>query len=312
MTPRWFNAHCHLELSHLKGRLRVNRPFPEWLQDIVRLKSASTEEESARGAAEGLARLRATGTVALGDILSMDTAQAPILEAVRGGWMQAVLFREVAGFHPNEAEMRLDGARLRQRTAGELPVGAWHGLSPHAPYTVVAELFRLAVASTRARGEWLCIHAAEVAEETEMILHGRGAMMDFLHRWLHPSWKAPGLRPIEWLQELGCLGPRTLLAHCNDVTDGDLAIIRKSGASVVVCPGTHVYFGRGPFPLERLLAAGIPTFLGTDSLASNEDLDMAREVELAFELCGRRVPRETIAGLASADRAARFLTGPTA
>jgi cytosine/adenosine deaminase-related metal-dependent hydrolase len=309
MTPTYLNAHCHLELTHLAGQLRGNRPFPDWLQDIVRLKIHSTAEQSAEGARRGLARLRETGTVALFDILSMDTSEEPITESVRSGAMRALLFREVAGFAPNEAALRLEAALLRQQAKAPLPPGAWHALSPHAPYTVTRELLGLAAAASHSHGQWLCIHAAEVPEETEMLLHGTGPMRDFLHRWLPPLWKPPGLCPIELLMESGCLGSRTLLAHCNDVSDSDIELIRRSGASVVVCPGTHVYFGRGAFPLERLLAAGIPTYLGTDSQASNEDLDMGREVRLAFDLCEGRIPLEKLEALASADRADRFFPG---
>ncbi|MBI1291159.1 amidohydrolase family protein [bacterium] len=308
MPPPYLNAHCHLELSHLKGRLRGDRPFPEWLQDIVRLKMASTPEESAAGARSGLARLRETGTTVLFDILSMDTAHEAITEAEG---LRSILFREVAGFAPNEAEMRLDAALLRQEARGALPPGAFHGLSPHAPYTVTPELFRLVADTARRRGQWLCIHAAEVAEETEMLRHGTGPMHDFLHRWLPSGWKPPGLRPIELLYEQSCLGPGTLLAHCNDVTDSDIELIRRTETRVVVCPGTHVYFGRGAFPLARLLAAGVRCYLGTDSLASNEDLDMAREVRLAFELCEKRIPLEQLEELASAGRAVDFLPGAT-
>jgi len=58
-------------------------------------------------------------------------------------------------------------------------------------------------------------------------------------------------------------------------------LLQESGTRAVVCPGTHVYFDRGEFPLRRLLEAGVPTYLGTDSLASNESLDMNREIDLA-------------------------------
>lgn len=307
----WFNAHCHLELSHLKGALKGARPFPEWLSDIVRLKRERTLEESSAAAQAAIERCRETGTTVLCDILSLDSSQAPLVEAARRG-LKVVMFRELAGFHPLEAEQQLHAALNRQAVLTQLPPWAQQGLSPHAPYTVVPELFRLAARSAHTRGQWLCIHAAEVPEETEMLVEGKGALRDFLSPWLMPGWSPPGLRPIEYLDSLGCLGPTTLLAHCNDVADHELRILQRRGTSVVVCPGTHVYFDRGAFPLERLLGAGIPTFLGTDSLASNEDLDMAREVELAYELCDRRLPRERLAALASASRAAVFFAGPIA
>jgi 5-methylthioadenosine/S-adenosylhomocysteine deaminase len=115
------------------------------------------------------------------------------------------------------------------------------------------------------------------------------------------------MRPIAWLDACNCLGPRTLLVHCNDLNDEDIRRIRARGASVVVCPGSHVYFHRGEFPLARLHSAGVPVYLGTDSLASNEDIDMAREVDLAAQLTPQ-LPRSVVESLASADRAAPLLS----
>ena len=113
------------------------------------------------------------------------------------------------------------------------------------------------------------------------------------------------MRPMPWLDIHECLGPRTLLVHCNEINDTELHFIARRGASVVVCPGSHVYFQRGAFPLKRLLDAGIPTFLGTDSLASNEDLDMEREITIAKELCPE-LPIERIRVLTGLARAERF------
>jgi len=165
--------------------------------------------------------------------------------------------------------------------------GLRHGLSPHAPYTTSPALLREAWHQAWRNHEFLCIHAAETPEETEMLLHGRGPLHDFLAdmRVLPKNWKAPGLRPIPYLEQCGVLGAHTLLVHVNDATDEDLRILHHTQTHVVVCPGTHAYFGRGEFPLARLLSHGVRVLLGTDSLASNADLDMAREVRLATEFC---------------------------
>jgi cytosine/adenosine deaminase-related metal-dependent hydrolase len=295
----YFNAHCHLELSHLKGRIPSGLSFVEWLRRLVALKRATTREESEAGARAGLARLRETGTTAVLDILSLDSSIQPLREWSAGG-SGALLLWELLRFDPDQAE-----SLLKDRLAAR-PADLRHGLSPHAPYTTSEALLRGAAREVAARSEWLCIHAAETAEETEMMLHGSGPLHEFLAPFLPAGWKPPGMRPIAWLAACGCLGPRTLLVHCNDLESDDVEAIRRSGAHAVVCPGTHVYFARGPFPLKRLLDAGIPVHLGTDSLASNADLDMEREVRLAVEL-SPGVDPEVIRSLALAPRAAGFL-----
>lgn len=300
-APGYFNAHCHLELGFLRGVVPPGLPFVDWLQHIVAHKRMVTTEVSAESVRAGIAELRAGGTTAIADILAMDTADAALEEATD---LRRVLFREVIRFDPAAAEEVL--AQVPARRTAQEGDGLRHGLSPHAPYTITEPLLRGAVRDAQARGEWLCIHAAETPEETEMLLHGRGRLHEFLReRVLPPDWTAPGLRPVQWLDALRALGPRTLLVHCNDVDGEDIPLLARSGTSVVLCPGTHVFFARGAFPLRRLLDAGVRCFLGTDSLASNERLDMTREVELAMELTPG-VRREIIEDLASAARAECF------
>ncbi len=300
------NAHCHLELSHLGGRIPPGLKFVQWLEQIVYLKRTCPLSESRHGAARGLERLRETGTTAVFDILSLETSENILrITAQVEEEFKALLFWEMINFVPGSACWAIDKVLARQFFEGALPPGAAHGLSPHSPYTTTPDLLSASGESARENGMWLCIHAAETREETEMMTSGSGELFEFLKRVLPPDWKAPGQRPIEYLSHCGCLGERTLLAHCNDINDDDIELIVGSGASVVLCPGTHSYFGREDFPLERLWKAGVPLYLGTDSLASNLDLDMSREVEIAKELAPN-VPADFIDGLVEPSRADRF------
>ncbi|MDX2176101.1 MAG: amidohydrolase family protein [Candidatus Sumerlaeia bacterium] len=298
-----FNSHCHLELGFLKGAIPPGLPFAEWLERLLPLKRAGSALASAASARAGLAELAANGTTAVADILAMDTADEPLTESTT---LRRVLFREVIDTNPRTGEETLRGALDRQALSRAKDALARHGLSPHAPYTITAPLLRAAVREARARGQWLCIHAAETVEETELLLRRRGPLADFLLEFhLRAGWEHPGLRPVPWLAECGALGPRTLLAHCNDIDDEDIRLMRESGASAVVCPGTHAYFARGPFPLARLLEGGVRCYLGTDSLASNAALDMEREIALACDL-SPGLDRDRVRELADDSRADAF------
>lgn len=299
----FFNAHCHLELGFLRGVIPPGLPFADWLREVVRHKRTARREDSAAAVAAGLFELRESGTQALLDIDSLGTAPGP-LRAVQ---MPAISFTEMIALDPAGAGSALAYARKRQEFEGPLAPGQAFGLSPHAPYTTTPDLIRAAVAAAHETGQFLCIHAAETPEETELLVHGTGPLHAFLHdmKALPDNWQPPGMRPIAILHACGALGPHTLLAHANDIDDDEVRLLAETGTRVVVCPGTHVYFQRGPFPLERLVEAGVSVYLGTDSLASNESLSMAREVELATGLAPGLSPA-VIVGLADARRARDF------
>lgn len=291
------NAHCHLELSALKGAIPPGLPFPEWIRRIAALKRAHDPELFRAAAESALAAMAESGTTALLDIVSLPWAA----EAHRApGPARRLLFHELLSL----SEALADGLLAAAESALDSP-HARHGLSPHAPYTITRALVRGAVETARRRGAWLCIHVAETAEETQWLLAGDGPFAEVLAPFAaQHGWEPPRMRPLEFLDALGAIGPRTLAVHLNDLSEADLDLLRRRGASAVVCPGTHAYFARGEFPLRRLLDAGIPTYLGSDSLASNESLDMEREARLASELSGLPL-RETLA-LVHADRAAAF------
>ena len=98
-------------------------------------------------------------------------------------------------------------------------------------------------------------------------------------------------RAIRALERAGLLGSRTALIHANWPGPGEVERVAAAGAMVVHCPGSHAFFDRAPFPLDRYRAAGIPVALGTDSAASNAALDMRREMRLLRN--SRRIePRE--------------------
>jgi cytosine/adenosine deaminase-related metal-dependent hydrolase len=284
----YFNAHAHVELSFLRGALPSGIGFVDWLQQLVWLKRTTDPQAIAAAATVALDEIRQAKTSALLDIDTMGVTPGLLGRAP----FPVLSFTEMIAIHPDQADDAV--ARALDRQARYTARARKHvGLSPHAPYTTTPRLILSAQAQADRLGQWMCIHAAETREETEMILHGRGPLHDFLRDIgaLPDDWSPAGLRPIPYLATLGALGPQTLLVHCNDIDDADIRIMATAGCHVVVCPGTHVFFAREEFPLARLLDAGIPVHLGTDSLASNKALDMAREVRLACELAPSIDPR---------------------
>ncbi|HYO25470.1 MAG TPA: amidohydrolase family protein, partial [Lacipirellulaceae bacterium] len=98
------------------------------------------------------------------------------------------------------------------------------------------------------------------------------------------STVARGSRPLDYLRRLAA-APRSLVIHGNYLAQDEIAFVaaRRESMSIVFCPRTHHYFRHEPYPLPQMLAAGVRVALGTDSRASNPDLDMLRELRFAAQ-----------------------------
>jgi cytosine/adenosine deaminase-related metal-dependent hydrolase len=207
-----------------------------------------------------------SGTTLVGDVDSSG-AVAP---ACRGLLLRVRRYREVldAG-DPARTAAALKTLTRRARVGARM----LEGISPHAPYTVSEDLWRELGRVCRARRAHVMIHFAETAEETQWLKHGRGPMSAILAH-------APRTSGLDAIERAGLLGPRTALVHGNLATKSECARIAVSGAALVHCPGTHAFFRRARFDAHAWLRAGVTLALGTDSLASNTDLDMGRELTL--------------------------------
>jgi cytosine/adenosine deaminase-related metal-dependent hydrolase len=266
LTPGLVDAHSHLELSGLRGRLPRTGSFTGWIQALLRERAALDPERIAADIRAGADRLLATGTTACGDIDSgSDVARALTRHPVR---MRS--YREVLDANdPTRTASALRAfdawAPRRARTA--------RGVSPHAPYTVSDALFRALALRARRKKLAVAIHWAETEEESRWLEHGDGPMSALLAQ-------SPRTRGLDAIDACGLLGARTALVHGNHPGVDDRRRIAASGAVLVHCPGTHAFFARESFDLRAWFDAGVEVALGTDSLASNADLDMRREMQL--------------------------------
>jgi cytosine/adenosine deaminase-related metal-dependent hydrolase len=124
------------------------------------------------------------------------------------------------------------------------------------------------------------VHLAESMEECELLRSGGGpwrALLERLNAW-DAAWVAPESTPVEYLERMGVLDSRLLAAHAVQCTDDDLRRLRSRGVTVVTCPRSNVFVGAGDPPIARFYAAGVRVAVGTDSLASNDDLNLFAEL----------------------------------
>lgn len=267
ILPGLVNAHVHLQLPPLEPR----RAFVPWIRAVLQDRSTSSTADHLRRGEANLRQLVQDGVCAVGEVDS--TGHSPTI--LRELPVAGLCYQEVVGFD-------LDVGAARRVLEERLVSGSrWCplGLSPHAPYSVSPALFR-EVARTRRP---LTVHVAETPEEVQFLEHGTGPFRDLLVTLgkLPPRFKAPGRGPVEYLDHLGLLSPRSLLVHAQHASTAEVELIRERRAPVVVCPGTIRYFQRQAPPIETWLQQGICVALGTDSRASNRTLSLRSELATA-------------------------------
>ena len=270
LLPGLVNAHTHLEFSGLAKPLGTPRTsLPAWIRSVIADRGRG-DRDAAAAIAAGIRESTAAGVVAIGEIA---TSPAPMYEAP--GAPQLTLFQEAIGFSAGRVDSV--SAEMERRVGA---AGANAGISPHAPYTVHPRLLTRLVDLTVARRAPIAMHLAESREELELLREGTGPFQELLaDRSMWDDSAIPrGSRPLDYLRELS-RAERSLVVHGNYLDAEEIAYVgqRRASMSVVYCPRTHAYFGHERYPLEALLAAGVRVALGTDSRASNPDLDLLKE-----------------------------------
>ena len=287
LLPGLVNAHCHLELTAMRGFLD-GLGFREWVLRLTFARRAVLSDEMLLDAARlGVEEGLRAGITTFGDTGDTGAGFSAMLEAgVRG-----ICYREVFGPAPAQCAESLLALRdkvtgMRERETSLVRVG----VSPHAPYTVSDELFVATAALARELGTPMAIHIAESALESELVERGAGAFADGLRA---RGMQAPvrGSSPVELLERLGVLRARPLLIHCVRVDERDIGRIARNGCAVAHCPASNAKLGHGVAPLANLLGASIRVGLGTDSVASNDRMDVLDEARLASLMSGARERR---------------------
>jgi aminodeoxyfutalosine deaminase len=275
VLPGLVNAHTHLDLSGLRGLAPPSPDFTGWLRAVIRHRREQSPGQVEADVRFGLSDAVRTGTTLLGDISASGQSWTVLAEAP----VRAVVFYELLGLPQARAEQALAAARtwLEARPPSAI---CRPGLSPHAPYSVRAWLFGQAALLARGGKQPLAVHLAESREELELLHHGRGPFVTFLQEL--GVWDKSGLAdsPKQVLKLCYQWIPK-LFVHCNYLAPS--ARIPR-GSSIVYCPRTHAAFGHPPHPFRDFLARGVRVALGTDSLASNPDLDLLAEARFLHKL----------------------------
>jgi len=275
VLPGLVNAHTHLELSDLRARVPISKSMPQWARHLMRKigKNSPTENMIRLAVCE----LLDSGTVLVGDISNTLASVGVLKEAGLAG----VVFKELLGFDVTSAQTLVsESLDQLQRLAGS-GQKLRMSLAAHAPYSVSPDLF-FALSEARAENKLgpISVHIAESSEELEFLATGQGPWRDMLEelgKW-NTEWSPSSMSPVSYLQQFGWLGPDTLMVHGVQLTESDLSLMTNFGATLVTCPRSNNWTGAGSPPITDFYRSGVRIAVGTDSLASVDDLNLFSEL----------------------------------
>lgn len=267
VLPGLVNSHTHLSQTFLRG-LADDRPLLRWLKEVIwPAQAAMTPEDMYLAARLGLVENLRCGVTevvqhhklpgrAHVDATCRAAAEVGLRMTLARGWVDLGpsgepldhILAEMAWLH---SRITHHASRIRLASG------------PLAPWRCSDDAMREITALSRSWGAATHIHVAEAQDEVDMML------------------ARCGKRHIEWLADLGCLGPDTQLVHAVHVTDAELDLISWSGATVVYCPTSNMYLASGAASVRKMLDRGIPVALGTDGSGSNNSQDLLECAKIA-------------------------------
>jgi aminodeoxyfutalosine deaminase len=268
ITPALINAHTHLELGALCGKVSFGNGFQHWVAELLQHRATLTTEEMTAGILRGKEELMETGCAVVGDISTLGASREILSKSgLYGVWFQEFLGNVIPG-----------GLSCRE-TAGAVIRGA---LAGHAPHTSAPALLMALKAITREKGLPFSIHVSESEAETQFIGSATGAWADFLSgRGIDfLDWGLPATSPVFHLDRLGILDAETLAVHLLHADRKDFERLAERRVTACICPRSNENL-HGKLPdLPGMMAAGLTVCLGTDSLASVSSLSLWEEMRL--------------------------------
>jgi cytosine/adenosine deaminase-related metal-dependent hydrolase len=279
LMPSTVNAHTHLDLTPLCGKMDRPQGYLSWVKEIIRLKDRMEEKDIRKGFCDGVSMVRNAGAVLVGDHRSL-----PFSNPDHDGPPVIYQFREYLGSQDDAPSWEEKDDRFSS-------------LAAHAPHTTAPWLIRSLKKAAASMGRVFSIHVAESEEETSFIQTGCGPWGELLSgRGVDFSrWGLPARSPVRHLDTLGVLDHRTLAVHLVQAGPEDLDLIARQGTHVCICPrSNHRLVGELP-NAPAMLKRSIRPALGTDSLASADSLSVFHEMSFLWKGLPSMRPEDILA-----------------
>jgi aminodeoxyfutalosine deaminase len=277
LLPGLINAHCHLDYTCLRGKLPRQKSFADWIRAINAEKTKLAADDYVRSINEGFVEAKRFGTTTIANLTAFPELVSRTRAPIRTWW-----FAELIDVRdPSRAHEGVDLAVEQLKSAEH-----W-GLAPHAPFTASANLYRRCEEIARSKQVLLTTHLAESREEMSMFRDANGPLYDFLAEIGRDKSDGGRSTPIgrfsEILRDVSTSLDMTnewILVHVNEIDEADFTLLSRQQikSHLVHCPRSHAYFSHSQFQFKKLRKLGFNICLGTDSLASNDDLNLFAEV----------------------------------
>ena len=257
--PGLINCHTHSYMSFMRN-VADDLSFMDWLFGTIDpIEQQMTDEDTYWGACLAIIEMMKSGTTCFND-MQMNIHQTT--RAVKESGMRAVISRGLVGSGNDEAgQMRLAQA-YEERDAFRDCDRLSFMLGPHAPYTCDDGFMRIVSEEAKKNNMRIHVHLSESESEISQIQEKYGCT------------------PIEMADKNGLFDVPAIAAHCVQITESDIEILKKKRVSVVTNPASNMKLGNGFAPIPALLEAGVNVCLGTDGAASNNSLNMFHEMSL--------------------------------
>jgi cytosine/adenosine deaminase-related metal-dependent hydrolase len=279
LLPGLINAHCHFDYTCLRGKIPPQKSFADWIRAINTEKANLSPKDYLASINDGFAEAKRFGTTTIANLTAFPELIPKISAPIRTWWFAELIDVRAPDRAGEIIELAIESLKSAHN---------W-GLAPHALFTASKNLYRRCEEIARRENILLTTHLAESLEEMETFRDASGPLYEFLKSIGRPMNDCGNRTPLELFLTIrdssaSLRSARNdnnwLLAHLNEVTESDFDLLKRSETRfhVVHSPRSHDYFKHSRFPFEKLRALGFNICLGTDSLASNENLSLFAEM----------------------------------
>ena len=279
LVPGFVNAHCHVELSHLYKKFRKGTGMAGFIDQINELRDWAGREVKQQLVQEWMDKMWNDGVSAMADISNDDSS----FDIKKSHKMYTRTFLEVFGSEPEMCEGVMKDVTALKAVADEAGIDA--APTPHSCYTMSPQLLSASAAAGLESG-YLSYHSQESQEEEDLLISGSGAMYENRKRSGMSTPPVTGESSLKYfLDRLAAVKPapydeHILLVHnvCLQQSDIDAVKQTMKNAYFAICPLSNIFIHNALPPIELMRQNGLSIALGTDSLSSNDDLDVMKEL----------------------------------
>ncbi len=275
VVPQFANVHCHTELSYAHNLIPKHIGINAFITALEKLKTTIDDTQQLNAIPNALKQIKNSGTVALGDICNTNKS----IVAKKNSLLYIHNFIETYGFSANRAESQM---AIAKSILSEFAINQLKGnIVPHAPYSVSKELAHL-INDTLNQNFVCTIHMQESIAENDFFINGKGLTYDRIKSYGIDlsNWKSANKTSLAYYLPFLPINIPTILVHNTFTTidDVELAVQNNSKLNWCLCPNANKYIENTLPNIPMLMSKKIPICIGTDSLASNDSLNIWNEI----------------------------------